>query len=339
MALNTTDIKLYTQWYRTTIYPEFYTSFTNYATTQEYDTSLSSFQSIMFAVEIVILTLAFIGNSLTICICMRRDNRKRSFMLYLAALSVSDTINCSTFIMSYIIATIDVTWGSPGLFCKLTVFLLHSAQYISSWLTVAISLERTVSTKLPHKVSRISSQGFGIKTILIIILVSFILNSHHLYGTIGFAEGSIIRCTVILGPYVILMAFFYPVVRALVYSLIPGFLIILCNTVMVKAVFSSARIRRTASGQAAKRNRELLIVAVLINISFIILTSPVCLYTIFSGITHDLEAMYSNSKIPYITAVMSFANNGVTFYLYVISGSRFRQHLKELILCKTCRQN
>ena len=149
-----------------------------------------------------------------------------------------------------------------------------------------------------------------------------------------------IPCPIVLGPYVILLAYLYPIVDALVYSLIPGFLIILCNTIMVKAVFTSARITGTISDQASKRNRELLIVAVLINISFIILTSPICLFIIFSGVTHDLESMDSHDKLLTVLKVMSFANNGITFYLiYIISGSRFRQQLKELFRCKFCFQS
>ena len=339
MSLNKTDITWYARSHRTTIYPEYYTTFPNYATTQVYATSLSSFDMIMFTTEIIILALAIIGNSLTFCICMRRDKRRRSFMLYLAALSVSDTLNCCILIVSYIHANIDVTWSSPVLFCKLMTFGSNSVKYISSWLTVAISVEITVSTKLPHHVARISRQGFGIKTISVIGVVSVILSSHFLYGYTGVAEGSMISCPIILGPYVILMAYLYPIVDALVYSLIPGFLIILCNTIMVKAVFTSARIRGTISDQASKRNRELLIVAVLINISFIILTSPICLFIIFSGVTHDLEAMDSHEKLRTVLTVISFANNGITFYLYIISGSRFRQQLKELFRCKFCFQN
>ena len=302
------------------------------------DTSQGIFGVIIpeITVHSIILVIALVGNSLIFCICMRKDNRKKAFMLYLAALSISDTVACFTFAPGYIDLIPGFSWGSPDVYCKLTYFIFSTTPYISSWLTVAISFERTVSTKLPHHVARISSQGFGIKTISIIVLTCSLVNSHTLYGVIGFTNGYIFWCSA-GGTYAVMQMYFAPVINGLLYSLIPGTLIILCNTVMVNAVFSSAKVRGTISDQVSKRNRELMIVAVTVSMSFVILTSPYCLYVLFSGELHDPE--YSEKPLTdWVTGCMMQFNHAVNFFFYILSGSRFRQQLKELVLCKACRR-
>ena len=318
---------------------------TNNTTTQFYST-VSTFNdeelyltletwNTWHTIHSIVLVAGIIGNTLTFGVCMKKDNRKRSFMLYLAALALFDTIGCLHFLVPVLNYVPSFSWGDPQVYCKLSGYIFDSAKYISSWLIVALSMERTVSTKIPHHVARISSQKFGIKTIAAIIITSLILNIHLLFGWTGETNGLVIWCHTIPGPYSLLFRYLYPFVVALLYSLVPGAVLILCNTVMIKAVFASAKIRGPIKGPAAKRNRDLLIVAVLISLSFMILTSPFPLFIIISGKTNfrdrsDIEVIIYN-----VTYLMGYINHAVNFFLYVISGSRFRIQLKEMLHCSS----
>ena len=290
-------------------------------------------------VHVIVLVIAVIGNSLAFGVCMRRVNRKKSFMLYLAALAFFDTLNSIQFLVPLLNYVPSFSWGSPEVYCKLTGFIFDSAKYISSWLVVAISLERTISTKIPHHVARFSSPMFGIKTISIIVAVSFIFNIHLLFGWTGETNGSVIWCYTVPGPYSLLWRYLHPFIDALFYSMAPGTMLILCNTVMIKAVFASAKIRGPVSGPAARRNRDLLIVAVLVSMFFIMLTSPFPLFLIISGKSNFRDRTEVEIQIYNITRLMGYINNAINFFLYVISGSRFRNQLKEMLHCNTCRHN
>ena len=291
-------------------------------------------------VYIAVFLIAVIGNTLTFCVCMKKVNRKKSFMLYLAALAVCDTLFSIRYIIIVIINNMPtVSWGPPDVYCKLTGFIFDSARCGSSWLTVAISLERTVATKLPHLVARISDQNFGIKTISAIIAISLIFHTDILFGWVGTTDGHVIWCSTITGPYSLLWRYLEPVRMGLFYSLIPGAIIILCNTVMIKAVFASSKVRTTISESTAKKNRELLIIGVLISMSFVILTSP---YPLFLTITGTLDLRdYTDIEIVLfnITRLLLYINGAINIFLYVASGNRFRQQLKELFPCHACRQN
>ena len=288
---------------------------------------------------VIVFVIAVIGNTLTFCVCMKKVNRQKSFMLYLAALAVCDTL-ASIYNMLVILNYVpSFSLGDPDLYCKLGGFLFDSARYSSSWLIVVISLERTVSTKLPHLVARVSSQYFGIKTISAIFAISLIFNIDTLFGWVGTTDGHIIWCYTITGPYSLIWTYMSPVKMGLFYSLIPGAIIILCNTVMIKAVFASSKVRTTISEKTAKKHRELLIIGVLISMTFILLSTPFPLFLTVTGKTNyslytDVEMLLYN-----MTWLMFNTNNAINFFLYVSIGSRFRQQLKELFPCHACRQN
>ena len=288
---------------------------------------------------VIVFVITVIGNTLTFCVCMKKVNRQKSFMLYLAALAVCDTlasINNMLIILNYVPS---FSLGHPDVYCKLTGFIFDSARYVSSWLTVAISLERTVATKLPHQVVRISSRSFGIKTTSAIIAVALIFNADLLFGWVGTTDGHIIWCYTITGPYSLISTYLTPVRIGLFYSLIPGAMIILCNTVMIKAVFASSKVRTTISQSTAKKNRELLIIGVLISMSFVILTSPYPLFLTITGKVNLREYTDVEMVLLNITSLLVYINGAINIFLYVASGSRFRQQLKELFLCHACRQN
>ena len=290
-------------------------------------------------IHVFVLAIAIIGNSLTFCICMRKVNRKKSFMLYLAALAIADTICSIHFLVPLLNYVPSFSWGPPEVYCKLTGFVFDSARFISSWLIVTIALERTVSAKIPHHVARISGQSFGIKSIATIVVITFILNSHLLYGWTGETDGTVIWCYTIPGPYSAFWRYFFPFILAFFYSLLPSTILILCNTVMVKAVFASTKIRGAISGQAARRNRDLMILAILVSMSFIILTSPFPFFLIISGKLNYLDRTEVDILIYNITRLMGYINNAINFFLYVISGSRFRKNLKEMLQCNACHRN
>ena len=148
-----------------------------------------------------------------------------------------------------------------------------------------------------------------------------------------------IWCYTIPGPYSILWRYFFPFILAFFYSLLPGTILILCNIVMVKAVFASTKIGGAILGQAARRNRDLMIVAILVSMSFIILTSPYPLFLIISGKTNYLDRTEVDILIYNITMLMGYINHAISFFLYVISGSHFCKNFKEMLQCNACRRN
>ena len=70
-----------------------------------------------------------------------------------------------------------------------------------------------------------------------------------------------------------------------------------------------------------------------------LLDESLLFYSHFSGIFHTADVTESQHTVYYVTDIMMYIANAVNLFLYIISGSRFRQHLKEIVLCKICRQN
>lgn len=140
---------------------------------------------ILAAVFITIFITGVIGNTLILCISCKKNNRKKSFMLYLTALSVADTLAMLRSMINRLHVFRVVNIYRTHIMCKLSIFLLNGAAFASCWFLVAITAERAVSARWPHEVVKISSRKFGRKTVIYITLFVGVLCSHYLYGMIS----------------------------------------------------------------------------------------------------------------------------------------------------------
>lgn len=280
----------------------------------------------------VIFIIAVIGNSLALYISCRKTYRNNACMLYLAALSVAytfATLRLALYIINYLIFP-NLLYTS-SVVCKLVTFFDGVADFMSSWLVVVIAVERAFSAKLPHKVTRISSRRFGRKTVSIIACGAFVLCSHYLYGITSVPILSANICYAQEGIYRIFYNDYWPSLIAIFYSWLPCIILIVANTVMIKAVVASVTFRDSAlSIKRRGRNRDLTIVAILVSLCFIVLTTP---WPLYSSVIRRLGIWekYTEYVIELTLGLLLHFNKGTIFFLYIISGSRFRQDLKDII--------
>ena len=73
--------------------------------------------------------------------------------------------------------------------------------------------------------------------------------------------------------------------------------------------------------------------------SFVILTSPYPLFLTITGKVNLREYTDVEMVLLNITRLLVYINGAINIFLYVASGSRFRQQLKELFPCHACCQN
>ena len=83
--------------------------------------------------------------------------------------------------------------------------------------------------------------------------------------------------------------------------------------------------------------RQLTIMLILVTTLFLVLMIPTNVrFLCFIFIERDTPAKYANLMFHYhLTHKLYHTNNGINFYLYCISGQKFRNDLKELLFCNT----
>ena len=296
-----------------------------------------------------IIIIGTIGNILSLLTVTYRHCRKSSFTVYLAALAITDTAYLYVSVLSeWLINAFDINFGSfRNIWCKMAFFLSFLASHASSWLIVALTFERTFCTYFPSKTKTVCVPRTGYIVVSTIIGVLLLMNVHLLYAVQG-SEVTVNNtfstiCEIDVPGYKTVYANIFAWVDLLIYFLLPVSIIVIANSATVVGILrrnSLTAALTTVNSNRMKRNRYLLIITLLVSCAFVIFLSPVTIFlVVMPNIYEDIILFPAKDRnIIYLifTALSnwSFLNHAVNFFLYILSGERFRRELKTFI-CKS----
>ena len=236
------------------------------------------------------------------------------------------------------------------MYCSLQMYTYTSAYLTSAYLLVTMTLERSYSIIRPHKAAAFNTVKRARVVILIIFLSFFTYSVPYLF--IGDHNG--IAC--IINKYVsinILGDIFHWLNETLVF-VIPFSSLLIMNSIIIYTLkkrstqsLSESTVQGQTEGQGQKgqksRSTETQIIKMLLVITFmfLILNIPVRILVFYVN--------YSSGNTPYYYAGLNlfyqigekafYTNFGINFFLYVISGQKFRTDLKNLFLSKQLKQS
>lgn len=141
-----------------------------------------TFTSIIIILKVypvLILILGSLGNLLSFCVLLRANMRRYSTFCYLACLALVDLgvilTFCTNFISLYHFNN-DIQNGPFA--CKLFAFCIYFLPQYSSWILVAVSIDRVISAKYLRLAKTWSKPRHSVLVTLILGLILGILNSH-----------------------------------------------------------------------------------------------------------------------------------------------------------------
>ncbi|CAF1156029.1 unnamed protein product [Adineta ricciae] len=130
---------------------------------------------------VLLLVLGSLGNLLSFCVLLRAAMRRYSTFCYLACLALVDlgviTTFCVNFISLYHFHYDIQTESFP---CKLFAFCIYFLPQYSSWILVAVSIDRVISAKYLRLAKTWSKPRHSVLVTIILGLFLTILNSHFL---------------------------------------------------------------------------------------------------------------------------------------------------------------
>ena len=88
-------------------------------------------------------------------------------------------------------------------------------------------------------------------------------------------------------------------------------------------------------------DRQITVTLLLVTFTFLVLMMPACLiliYVVVFDFTQSPEAFAGYYLFGNIAGQAYFTNSGINFFLYVISGRKFRSDLLNLCLCQKIKQ-
>ena len=286
----------------------------------------------------IIAAIGTIGNILTLITVTSRQCKKSSFTVYLGALAIFDTLVLYTVgTQMWTIFVFGVNYlDTVPFICKANEFTLYVISGTSSWLVVALTVERAVVTYFPLHSHRFNKPRTGIICVVAIFAFLVCINAHLLYGFEFYDYGNFTYCSFVDVNYFDFYHYYWTWIGDFVmYCILPVIIIITANIATVLRVIKSRKsTSSTISETARQRKRHLFVVTLMVSITFVVLSSPPALWNAISPYIIEDTGVYTPGQLILETIVyfMWFLNHSLNFYLYILSGRRFRKDLKNALV-------
>ena len=293
-----------------------------------------------------LVPIGWFGNTLSFLVMIKPNNRKVSTCIYMAAISINDNIMMCLAFHHWLLSAIRMQNWNP-LECHIIAFLTAVTLINATFQVLAMTVDKYIAVKWPHKATVYNTPKRALITSIIIYFCVVSYNIPNLFIStlignecIGYAKGGVIT------KVYSLFAFSTSGVLALI-------LLVYLNCVIVQKVRQSRKMFRNnktsvegkspdinTSNQRRQKSMEgvenqLTIMLLLVTTLFVILMIPVqlrVLYLLFATI--DTPFQYAYVKLLFqVTRKLYNTNSGLNFFLYCLSGRKFRNDLKELLCC------
>ena len=294
----------------------------------------------------VIVICGTLGNMLSFIVLLRRRMRKTSMYLYLALLAWADT---GVLYLSAFKTWLRVTTGFELLHqsaasCKLVMLFLLFCLDLSAWLIVLLTAERFAVVWFPFRASYMFSLKRGLILMTITVILSLTYNLHVLW-TIHLIKHSPKHtyCSGLKNDF-FMEQVFNPLNLA-VYSIVPFIIVVCLNAAILYKVVhpfrshspgvdSSTMVRHTPGNSPmwpSHQKTSSMLMAV--SFAWLVLTCPFALWSLVPHNHTDARHKANTFLAKIICFIFMYLNHSINFFLYCITGRKFRKELTSWIQC------
>ena len=283
----------------------------------------------------VLIPLGLVGNTLSFLVLIRSNNRKVSTCIYMAAISINDNIMMFPALQDWLVGTVFVReWYL--LECVLHKYLHSYCLQCGTYQVLAMTCDKYIAIKWPHRSATYSSPKRAKLIIFTIVICTTIFNFPHFFITAvvaGNCYGFSVQS---------MFTKIYSWLTIVINAVIPFTLLIHMNYIIVKTVKNSRKsftdndrgmdARQKALQSAEKQLTTMLL---LVTTLFLILLLPTYIRFIYAAfVTSNTPYKYAISMCIFeLSYKLYVTNSSVNFFLYCISGKKFRKDLKEIVCC------
>ena len=286
----------------------------------------------------VLIPFGFVGNTLSFLVMIKPNNRKVSSCIYMAAISINDNIMLLFALHDWLVSAMNIRkWFV--LECKINAYFAYVSLQTATYQVLVMTIDKYVAIKWPHKAATYSTPRRAQIIILTIFTLVLIFNLPHFFITTliggkcyGYSVKSILTKV-------------YSWLTIVINAIIPFTLLIHMNYAIVKAVRNSRKMFRSNVGTAVEETRQksmksaenqLTTMLLLVTTLFLILVLTTYIRFIYAAfIAPDTPSKFASSILIFeISYKLYVTNSGINFFLYCVSGQKFRNDLKDIICCK-----
>ena len=315
----------------------------------------------------IILTVGTVGNGLALLLLCKKSIRKTVTSLYLMTLACVDTVILySGLLLLYVRVYVKFDVRLISAFaCKFHMFFGYSILQYNHWLVVMVTVERLFAVFCPHKYRTIFTKQKAACGLCAQALIITLINS-HLWFTYDLTSIPVNnRSSKICAPPTDAKWNFiygvWPWIDFCISSLVPFFIILNGNIALVYGIVHARFIRRQIHQQGSSNQQQsssqnqpstpqqpsngavsthhgrkltsMTACLLAVSIVFFLTTAPISIYLIGTKTFHQNADEDDRKVYNLIWASLNmilYVNHATNFFLYIISGRRFRRELIKL---------
>lgn len=281
----------------------------------------------------VILAVGYFGNIMSILVLTLRDVCKPPLRFYMISLAVSDTVVLTlgfvrqwmrfTFGKDYDMRLISGYYG-----CIFHMYSVYFFFQFSSWLVALIGVQRAVVVSMPMKAQSLVTLRISVISVFLLVLVLGCANLTILLK-VSFVPASVNKDRCIFSTREAYNL--HQVLNLPFLSILPFTIILISTLVIIYKLTLSARFREEQKQGEGSGNQSVTIMLVTVCLVCLITTSPFQLFLARyrrADFADDESIFYF---IYCVTSLVLYLNYSVNFYLYVLSGQKFRNAFFDLL--------
>ena len=236
----------------------------------------------------------------------------------------------------------DISW-----FCTLHTTALWMTTLCGAMFIVNMTFDRFYSIIRPHKAASFNTVKRAKLTIVCIVIFSILYNIPHLFVTLN--EGR--QCYPFGKRLDTMVGQFYYWLSIIINFVLPFVVLLIMNSIIIHTLrkrivpnYRQGQGQGKDEGQTSKMKsseKQIFAILLLVTFTFMILSTPPYTFFLFYTFYDYLQSPKSFAVFHmsyHIIQKMYFTNFGINFFLYVLSGKKFRTDLMKLFKFKRVRK-
>ena len=225
--------------------------------------------------------------------------------------------------------------------CMLRATIAFTSNLWGVLLILAMTFDRFYGIIRPHKASSVNTVKKAKITCICIVLFGIIYNIPHIFFTLDVENSCVPYGKAIDFTY---GKFYYWLSFVVNYSF-PFVALLVMNSFIIHTIRNRRNLAASQRGQHQKSSEtQIFIILLLVTFSFLLLTTPAYMLFLFNMIIDFNQSPRYQSGFQLFYSISEktwYTNNGINFFLYIMSGTKFRKDFLQLFgrCCKKQENN
>ncbi|KAK7108375.1 hypothetical protein V1264_016122 [Littorina saxatilis] len=287
--------------------------------------------------------LGILGNMLSFCVLLSPRLSGSSTSVYMAALSVSDSL-------VQVVNILFLVRKFPGHetlrhgTCGLTFFLLFFSLHYNVIVMMGMTLERYLAIRFPLKASGWCTPRRARIAVVAMCVIVVAVNLHNLILR-KMVWNDVLK-TEVCAPDGPTNEFFlfkvWPWIDGAVYCYIPLLTVSVLNVLIVQKMRSAQKFRGTSgSAEQGDVSRQVTVMLLTVTCTFLLLVGPMAVMLVVERYVWFRTTIHEQAVFHLVRTILNnlvYTNHAINFCLYCLSGNRFRQEfLRMFIPCLSAK--